>query len=163
MQLAIDPPQFQLNGMLLQLSALNLLVPDNMVEEIAWPERVNAVANSPIWFKGYFSWQEQRIPLISFEELNSGGDDLQTEHQAGAAVAIVSGAINRTYLPYYAIALNNEPRLISLNKKSIAPDSGRQTKRAEACWITVDNSSALIPKIEWIEEHLLAYVLRASA
>lgn len=161
MQLACDQQILPLNGMLLGMNELNLLVPDNMVEEIFWPENVQPVANSPEWFKGYFSWNNRRIPLIAFEELNNDGAESGVEQfKAGSAVAIICGTVHRGYLPYYAVLVNDQTRLIELNKKSVAPDSGRHGRRAEDYWITVDNCSAVIPKMDWIEEHLLAYVLR---
>lgn len=164
MQLEFDSDDLQVNGILLGMHDLNVLLPDNMVEEICWPDSVQAVKGSPDWFKGYFTWQARRLPLIAFEELNNGDENIQpVDFKEGNAVAIISGTVHRGYLPYYAVLINEQTRIIELDKRSIAPDSGHIGRRAEACWINVDNCSAVIPKIDWIEEHLLAYVLRPAA
>lgn len=144
------------HGIVLKLANLNLLLPDIMVEEIFWPSQVKPIADSPDWFMGYFDWAERRIPLISFESLNGleGREFLE-----GKAVAIINGSVNYNHLPYYGVLIEDKTQIVPLKKKSIAPEFGRQTMRAEACWTIVDNESAVIPKVEWIEEHLLAYVL----
>lgn len=164
MQLAIEQPPIHFDGILLRLHELNLLVPDIMVEEIFWPALVDNVADAPEWIKGSFRWNDRTVPLLAFEQLNDSDEISTTEldFKEGDAVAIINGSVNRGYLPYYGILLRGDTSIIELNKKSIAPDIGRHSKRAEACWITVDNCLAVIPKIEWIERHLLAHVLRAK-
>lgn len=144
------------HALLLSLSGIKLALPDIMVEEVFWPQHVQGVDSSPDWFLGYFDWSGKRLPLISFEIMNGSHG---REFLEGKSVAIINGSLNHRYLPYYALLLEDKTQMVPLNKKSIAPEFGHQTMRAEACWIKVDSEIAVIPKVEWIEEHLLAYVL----
>lgn len=144
------------HGMLLKLSSVNLLVPDIMVEEICWPASVQAVKNAPDWFLGFFNWENFRLPLISFEKMNGQND---RDFSAGTSVAIINGSVNHHHLPYYGLIVGEENRLVPLKKKSIAPDFGKPIIRAEACWTIVENESAVIPKVDWLEEHLLSFIL----
>lgn len=143
---------------MLRLSATNLLLPDIMLEEVARPEVVNAVKGSPVWFLGYFNWLDRRLPLISYELLNGGNCE---GFKSGSEVGIINCSINPNYLPYYGILLSQPTKFFPLKQKSIAPEFGRQAMRAEACWTNVDGEAAVIPKVEWIEEHLQAYVLNS--
>lgn len=143
---------------MLRLSSTNLLVPDIMVDEVARPDTLDCVSDCPLWFLGYFNWLDKRLPLISYELLNGGDCD---GFSAGCEVAIINGSINPDYLPYYGILLKHPTKFVPLKQKSIAPEFGKQAMRAEACWTSVDGEAAVIPKVEWIEEHLQAYVLNA--
>ena len=143
-------------GIVLKLSETNLLLPDIMVEEMFWPTKVRNASDSPHWFLGYFDWDRGSLPLISFEKLNGLEGPGFSE---GASVAIINGSVNHLHLPFYGLLVDAGSELVPLKKTSIAPEFGKQSMRAEACWTVVNNQSAVIPKVDWIEEHLLAYLL----
>jgi len=147
---------------------VNVLVPDNIVEEFFWPQEVTPVSDAPPWFKGFFSWHDKRLPLICFERLNNGFEDeldkpYDAEEEAVSTVAVMVGTVNRKYLPYYAVNVTAESRLVDLNNGRIIVDENKSIKRAEACWTVADNQEVMIPKTEWIEQHLLAFLLRPNS
>ncbi|NNL56271.1 MAG: chemotaxis protein CheW [Pseudomonadales bacterium] len=154
--LQTENSQFNLAVMLLPLQTDNLLLPDVMIAEICEPGQVEVKADSPEWFVGYIQWRGQTVPLISFEALNGA---MATEADLVRHVAVVESTLGHGHLPYYAVVLNGRPTILDVNDDQIRAYEGRPRGRAEAISVILDQKTAGIPNVDWVEQHLQTYIL----
>lgn len=144
--------------MLLPLQTDNLLIPDAMVLENCAPGDIAMKADSPEWFVGYIQWRGQSVPLISFEALN-GAMAIAAE-QIGR-VAIVRSMAAHGHLPYYAVVVDAAPDIIDISNDDVRIHESRPRGRAEALSVSVGDTTAGIPNVDWVEQHLLTYILHS--
>lgn len=112
---------------------------------------------SPEWFIGNLDWRGTKLPLISFESLN-GASTVGAENVK--RVAVINGTVDQSHLPYYAVVVSDTPSLHEVKDEDhIKLNEGRPRGRAEAMSVTVNDRVAGVPNIDWVEQHLLAYIL----
>lgn len=146
-----------LNTIYLPLQMDGLLLPDVSVVEILKPEKIDSELKSPEWFIGVINWRGLKLPLISFESLN-GASTVDAENIK--RVAVINGTADHSHLPYYAVVVSDTPSIHELKDEDhIKLNEGRPRGRAEAMSVTVNDLVAGVPNIEWVEQHLLAYIL----
>lgn len=59
----------ELYCILLPLSKRKLLLPRSLVQEVRGLSKVEPLAGSPAWLRGFVPWQGEQIPLIAIEPL----------------------------------------------------------------------------------------------
>lgn len=142
--------------MLLPLMTDNLLLPDVMVTEICDAGEITVKAGSPDWFVGYVSWRGQSVPLISFEALNGA---MPIPADMVQQIAVLESTLGHGHLPYYAVVLNGRPSILDVSDDQIRSYEGRPRGRAEAISVIVEQKTAGIPNVDWVEQHLQTYIL----
>lgn len=146
-----------LNSIYLPLQMDGLLLPDISVVEVIKPKKIESELKSPEWFIGNLDWRGIKLPLISFESLN-GASTVGAENVK--RVAVINGTVDQSHLPYYAVVVSDTPSLHEVKDEDhIKLYEGRPRGRAEAMSVTVDDLVAGVPNIDWVEQHLLAYIL----
>ncbi|MDG1541645.1 MAG: hypothetical protein P8Q39_02250, partial [Candidatus Thalassarchaeaceae archaeon] len=65
------------------------------------------------------------------------------------------------HLPYYAVVISGTPSLHEIADDELSLCTGRPRGRAESMSVAVDELVAGVPNIEWVEQHLLAYILHS--
>lgn len=145
-------------AMYLPLQMDGLLVPDVTVVEILRVDKIASQIKSPEWFIGSIQWRGYELPLISFESLN-GAATVNPENIS--RVAIINGIADQSHLPYYAVVISNTPSLHEIVGDDLTLCEGRPRGRAEAMSVTINDLVAGVPNIEWVEQHLLAYILHS--
>ena len=145
-------------AMYLPLQMDGLLVPDVTVVEILKVDKIASQIKSPEWFIGSIQWRGYELPLISFESLN-GAATVNPENIS--RVAIINGIADQSHLPYYAVVISNTPSLHEIVGDDLNLCEGRPRGRAEAMSVTINDLVAGVPNIEWVEQHLLAYILHS--
>ena len=148
--------QANLAVMLLPLQTDHLLLPDVMVAEICEPGSIAVKAESPEWFVGHFQWRGQTVPLISFEALNGA---IAIAAELVQYVAVVESTLGHGHLPYYAVVINGRPSILDVSDDQIRAYEGRPRGRAEVVSVILDQKTAGIPNVDWVEQHLQTYIL----
>lgn len=145
-------------AMYLPLQIDGLLLPDVTVVEILKVSKITSHIKSPEWFIGSIQWRGDTLPLISFESLN-GAATVDPENIS--QIAIINGTADHSHLPYYAVVISNTPSLHEIVSDELTICKGRPRGRAEAMSVTINDLVAGVPNIEWVEQHLLAYILHS--
>ena len=145
-------------AMYLPLQMDGLLLPDVTVVEILKIDNVSPLLKSPEWLIGSISWRGEALPLISFEALNGAAT---VDPKTISRVAIINGTADNSHLPYYAVVISDTPSLHDIAEDDVELYEGRPRGRAEAMSVRVNNLIAGVPNIEWVEQHLLAYILHS--
>jgi len=145
-------------AMYLPLQMDGLLLPDITVVEILKVSKISPLLKSPEWLIGNISWRGIELPLISFESLNGAAS---LDPKTISRIAIINGTADNSHLPYYAIVISDTPSLHIIADGDIEMCQGRPRGRAEAMSVTVNELMAGVPNIEWVEQHLLAYILHS--
>lgn len=143
--------------MLLPLSTDAMLVPDIMVVEVCGVDNLEFAEDAPEWFVGSKYWRGYKIPVICFEALN-GAMPVDPAHIQ--RLAIIKSTVEHGYLPYYGMVLAEDPSIHAVSGESVIQEEGRPRGRAEALSVSLDGKTAGIPNTEWIESHLLTYLLQ---
>jgi chemosensory pili system protein ChpC len=154
--LKLDQADKKMDVIALPLEADFLLVPDVMVAEICEPRQLKFITDGPNWLMGEINWRGRSMPLVCFEAMNSADARRPDKVQRVAVIASVS---KHGYLPYYALVLAADPTVKTIGRRSLAVHEGRPRGRAESLSVECDGIAAGIPNINWIEQHLLGYIL----
>ena len=93
--------------MLLQLTSLNLLVPNSAVAEIIGYSTPRALSNTSDWFAGVVLWRGVYIPVVAVEQM-CGVDTARIGPRA--RIAIIYNPENDPELPYLGIHMQDIPR-----------------------------------------------------
>jgi len=143
--------------MLLPLNTDAMLVPDVMVVEVCVAKEVQIEDDSPEWFVGYQSWRGYKVPVISFEALNGA---MRVDPSQISRIAIIKSTVEHGYLPYYGLVISGAPVCYEVGGNTVLVEEGRPRGRAEALSVSLEGKTAGIPNTEWIESHLLTYLLK---
>ncbi|MBT8140232.1 MAG: chemotaxis protein CheW [Gammaproteobacteria bacterium] len=151
-----EAPTTHLEVMLLPLQTDNLLLPDVMVAEICDGGEITVKAGSPDWFVGYANWRGQSVPLISFEALNGAMPIAADQVQQ---IAVLESTLGHGHLPYYAVVLSGRPSILDVSDDQVRSYEGRPRGRAETISVMIEQKTAGIPNVDWVEQHLQTYIL----
>lgn len=143
--------------MLLPLNTDAMLVPDIMVMEICAAGSMQLAVDAPDWFVGYRQWRGYKVPVISFEALNGA---MPVDPSRLSKLAIIKSTVEHDYLPYYALVISDTPAVFEISGDSVMLEEGRPRGRAEVQSVALEGRTAGIPNTEWIESHLLTYLLQ---
>lgn len=142
--------------MLLPLQTDNLLLPDAMVAEVCAATAISEKDSSPDWFVGYVQWRGQTLPLISFEALNGAMPIAAADVQQ---YAVLESTLGHGHLPHYAVVLSGRPTILDVGDDQVRVYEGRPRGRAEALSVIVEQKTAGIPNVDWVEQHLQTFIL----
>jgi chemosensory pili system protein ChpC len=162
MQTAAKPPIEEIYCQLIPLRQLRLIVPRTCVAEVVRytaPERPSAGSSG--WFRGFFGWNNLRIPLLSFEDLCGR----QAAEPGGRTrIAIFSSLTGKLDSGYYGVMTEGFPQLVRVNREVMRLDE-RQAWPADGpviCQIRMINEYPLIPDLERVEELLHGQIDRGA-
>lgn len=133
-----------------------IILPDVMVAEIIQPRHSELTSDGPDWLVGHCRWRGHSIPMICFEAMNQANYVTPSEV---LYVAVINSLSKHGYLPYYGIVLSELPSASTIERRTVTVHDGRARGRAETLSVLLEGESAGIPNINWIEQHLLGYIL----
>ena len=93
--------------MLLQLTSLNLLVPNSAVAEIIGYSTPRALADTSDWFGGVVLWRGVYVPVVAVEQMCKI-DNARLSPRG--RIAIIYNPENDPELPYLGIQMQDIPR-----------------------------------------------------
>ncbi len=152
----------ELYSLLVPLHEARLIVPQSCVVEVvrfALPE--DRGASAPDWFRGFISWNNQQVPVISIEDLCSLPS---TEPGGRTRVAIFNGLSETLGGGVFGLLTEGFPQLVCVNRDVMEthdehdwPDDG-----PIICQIRMINEYPLIPDLEVIESLVQEQVAAAA-
>lgn len=146
-----------ISSMLLLLEDRYLLLPGVAVAEIVTfvPPEAEYNEETPSWFLGYIYWRNQRLPLISYEAMLSGG----TPQVSGRCrIAVMNNTGLSHQLSFFALLLQATPRLLRLAPEDIATDEEKSIGMGEKMHVQVVGENAIVPDITFMEQNIINYL-----
>ena len=137
--------------LLIGLDPVQLIVPRILVAEIIHSEGVE-ISSSLNRHVRIFEWRGYQVPLLSSAIINP-----QCRDSAGEALKFIifHGLFNRARLPYYAIAVSRNPRIVVASFENITERSDVALQPSELMAVTVDAESAVIPRVDYLEKYVI--------
>ncbi|MGH8372577.1 MAG: chemotaxis protein CheW [Gammaproteobacteria bacterium] len=141
-------------SLLIPFAGGKLILPRLSVAEVTGYVRPKPVPNAPIWLLGLMSWQDQQIPLVSFEGLCGR----KVPERANRTRIAVTYAINdQLEPPVFAIMTQGYPYLVRVNSAVLSVESENDFTGNEPVInrVRMANERPYIPDLEAIEEKLI--------
>ena len=148
----MSEPQAKLASLMLPIYSKCLLLPNVTVAEVVPFIRPEKIEQAPPWLIGMSSWRGCAIPLITFEQANGGAPiDLQTFHPS-RRIAMINSTSGRDKLPFFAMVLQQIPRLVRVSPEEIFEESDFEKGPCELMIVRVNGELASIPNLDEVEK-----------
>ena len=145
--------------LLVPIQRQRLLLPRTAVREIVRYMTPEPLANSitPDWLPGTINWQNQRVPLISFEGLC--GKEIPGKNSR-TRIAIMTAISEDIPNQVYAMFVEGFPQLIGVKEKDLVVDE--DVKFPDECPIITQlklfNDRPQIPNLQFLETKILQFI-----
>jgi chemosensory pili system protein ChpC len=151
----------ELYSLLVPLKSGRLIVPRSCVAEIIRFPAQSAAADADNWLRGTAKWNNQDIPVVSFETLCGEAPSAASGRTRVVVFHPLGGADG---CPHYGLLSEGFPQMIKLNREVVVlDDSYRVADGAPLiCQISMLKDHALVPDLESVEQKIAA-ALRAAA
>ncbi len=148
----------ELYSLLIPLHQERLILPRACVAEVVrYAPSGSPAADSPVWFRGFISWQNQQIPVVSVEALAG----LEAAAPGGRTrVAILHAIGGHLRGGYFGIMTEGFPQLVRINRDVIQRQD-RQAWPADGpviAQVRLINEYPLIPDLERIEASICRFL-----
>ncbi len=144
----------ELYSLLIPLHQERLILPRACVAEVVrYAPSGPLPSGSPAWYRGFISWREQQIPVVSLETL-AGLESVAPGGRTRVAILQAIGGQLRT--GYFGVLTEGFPQLIRINRDVIQRQE-RQAWPADGpiiAQVRMINEYPLIPDLERIEAAL---------
>ncbi|MCP4392141.1 MAG: chemotaxis protein CheW [Gammaproteobacteria bacterium] len=133
--------------MLLQLTSLNLLIPNSAVAEIIGYSTPRRLADTSDWFSGVVLWRGVYVPVVVIEQMCN-----VSAAQVGprARIAIVYNPEKDPDLPYIGIHMQDIPRAYLAETESMESGSDENLSPYLITRVDDEQLSRVIPDIDRI-------------
>ncbi len=148
----------EIYALLVPIQRQRLLLPRTAVREIVRYMKPEPLANSsaPDWLPGTISWQNHRVPLISFEGLC--GKEVP-EKNSRTRIAIMTALSDEIPNQVYAMYVEGFPQLIGVKETDLVVDD--EVKFPDDCPIITQlklfNDRPQIPNLQFLEKKILQF------
>ena len=150
----------EIYALLVPIQRQRLLLPRTAVREIVrymTPEPLVNKSNTPDWLPGTIDWQNNRIPLISFEGLC--GKEIPVKNSR-TRIAIMTALSEEIPNQVYAMFVEGFPQLIGVKEKDLVVDE--EVKFPDGCPIITQlklfNDRPQIPNLQYLEKKILQFI-----
>lgn len=140
----------EIYSLLVPLAGSRLIVPRAAVVEVmGYNPPKERPADAPDWLLGWVNWQNNRIPLISFE--GACGQPLP-EFKSRTRIAVVQAISGLLDPPAFAIATQGYPYLLRVNRGVLKlDDAGEELPEQLLSRVRMANERPGIPDLEVLE------------
>jgi chemosensory pili system protein ChpC len=148
--------QTELYSLLIPLQGERLLVPRACVAEViafVVPQRAREDADKPAWFLGHITWNDRRLPVVSFEAMSGS----EVKKRPGRTRIVVFNAVGENQgAGYYGLLTQGFPQLVRVNADVLSPEKERPWSEGQPvlCRTRMINEYPLIPDIDRLEAML---------
>lgn len=145
--------QTELYSLLVPLQGERLLVPRACVAEViafVAPELAETDQTMPSWFLGYITWNDRRLPVVSFEAMS--GDE--AKRRPGRTRIVVFNTLGDALEGgCYGIITQGFPQLVRVNADVLTAETekGWADGQPVICRARMINEFPLIPDMERLE------------
>lgn len=133
--------------MLLQLTSLNLLIPNSAVAEIIGYSTPRALSDTSDWFPGVVLWCGVFVPVVVVEEMCNVGS---AQVSPRACIAIVYNPEKDPDLPYIGIQMLDIPRAYLAETESMESGSDENLSPYLITRVDDEQLARVIPDIDRI-------------
>lgn len=141
-------------SLLIPVAGGKLILPRLCIAEVMGYSRPQPLANAPAWLLGLVHWQDQELPLISFEGLCGRRVPERANRTRVAVVYAVNAGMEP---PAFALMTQGYPYLVRVNAAVLSQDT-EEPYNAELpvlARVHMANERPVIPDLEVIEDKLL--------
>ena len=141
-------------SLLIPFAGGKLILPRLSIAEVTGYVRPRPIMNAPVWLLGLITWQDQEIPLVSFEGLCGR----KVPDRANRTRIAVTYAINdQLEPPVFAIMTQGYPYLVRVNSAVLSVESENEFTSGEPVLnrVRMANERPFIPDLEAIEQKLV--------
>ena len=155
-----DGGKEDLYSLLAPLEGGRLIVPRACIAEIIGSSGVTAVQDAPPWLLGTVSWNDRKLPVISFE-----GACRREVPETGrrSRIAVFVALTDRLPSGYLGIVTQGFPQLVRVNPGVLELDPEPQYSQDAPvlCQLRMLNERPLVPDLERLEEMTAEYFAAA--
>jgi chemosensory pili system protein ChpC len=141
---------------MIEIADDTLMLPNAAVAEVTALDRFDPPdPGGPEWLAGWYSGNERRIPVVSFEAMRGKP---RPEHNRRARVVLCNPVGTKLHGGTFAILAQGHPHLISLNKTAISavPPRHDEVRELVLSRVLVSTQEAVIPDLEAVEARVAA-------
>jgi len=140
---------------LLALQDRHLLVPDNLLVDVAPLGGLIVESHKGGWILGHKYWHNMRIPVVCFENLSGGS---LKKHSEKACIVVFNRSSEYDGQNFWGLLVQGEPNRINIREGDIEAINA-QLSQAEIAAVRVQGEQASVPDLVFVEEQLQAALL----
>ncbi|GLQ30576.1 chemotaxis protein CheW [Litoribrevibacter albus] len=124
----------------------NLLLPNVSVAEVI-PYKAPLKDSGPEWFKGFFTWRNTKVPVVSMELVN-GEAELDVNERT--RLAVINRLSDSAKFEFFAVLIKDLPTLVRVHEEDLKPEDGT-TQASELSLAQLEQQVVVIPDLEKLE------------
>ena len=141
--------QRDIRGVLIQVTAGRLLLPNASVAEVITYSEPEPVENAPDWLLGRVRWRGWRLPLLSFSRLAGWASE---DGHLGAKVAVLKALGGNAKLPFFAVLSQGFPRLVTVSRTALVEQHDmKDLPLGVHARVMLNDDSAAVPDLVSVE------------
>ena len=138
-----------IRGVLIQIAAARLLLPNATIAEVLSFADPDPVENAPDWLLGRIRWRGWQLPLIAFARLSGIAEE---KGGLGSKVIILKALGGNAKSPFFALLTQGFPRLVTVSRDAlVAQESDVALPAGVRARVLLNDDEALLPDLEQIE------------
>ena len=143
-----------INTLICSIEGAQVMLPDIAIAEIVEFQPTAAASDDvPTWYLGKLVWRGLDVPVISLEAMDH---DAFFTQGSMLKIIIINATENRERLPYWGFVSQETPRMMRINRESIAGDPNAMLGHVEAIRAEVYGDPVMLPDLTKIEQQILA-------
>lgn len=145
--------------LLIRMDPILLVVPRTLVAEVVRHEGTALMDTAHPDVK-QFNWRGFQVPLLNSAVINPACTLPPT---GDSKIILFYGLLNHGKLPWYAFVASRNPRLVKATENSVLACGDQQDLLAtESARVTIDDETAIIPKVDYLERFILDHCFAAE-
>ena len=157
-----DTAQADIRGVLIQVMAARLLLPNATIAEVLSFADPEPIADAPDWLLGRIRWRGWQLPLVAFSQM--AGIIAKERGGLGSKVIVLKALGGDPKAPFFAVLTQGFPRLVTVSEGALVSE---ETERSllpvgVRARVMLNDDEALVPDLEQVEQ-LIGESLPAAA
>lgn len=140
--------------LLIPLKDERLLVPRACLSEVVNYQRPKPMEGTPPWYLGTVSWDDKRLPLVSFEA--ACGRNVPEPGGRGR-IAVMQAITSESGGGHFALLVQGFPQLVRVSADVVHTDDSRVfgERSPVICQVRMVNEYPLVPDFEMLEKMIV--------
>lgn len=139
----------EIRALMIPVTNGRLLLPNATVAEVIAYTAPEDVVDAPSWLLGRIVWRGWSLPLVSFSQLASLGEEVPS---STAKVAVLKALNGDAKLPFMAVLTQGFPRLITVTQDMLVPSGDENQHAGVLAEVLIRDDAAIIPDLGTIED-----------
>lgn len=134
--------------LLIPLLEETMLLPNAAVAEVISYAEPETIPDAPDWLRGWLSWRDRKVPLISFEIASGRNVPADLE---GSRIAVLNTLNGNPRVPYIGVIIQGLPRLHLVQPDAITARNDAEPRQSVEGQFVADGEPVLVPDIDDLE------------